>query len=127
MVANGLTIIMATQYLEDASLLCDKLYLVENGSVVKHGSINLYQDAVGYRVFEISTYNNLNNSIESSLLPKWFCMIDEHKATIALSKNDQLYARLEVLKGIGIKVKLITPSTSQKSLESFITQSKNTN
>jgi ABC-2 type transport system ATP-binding protein len=48
--AEGTTVLLTTQYLEEADRLCDQIVIVDSGRVTTHGSPGALKDALGSRV-----------------------------------------------------------------------------
>ncbi|HUR76792.1 MAG TPA: ATP-binding cassette domain-containing protein [Acidimicrobiales bacterium] len=58
LVADGTTILLTTQYLEEADRLCDSIAVIDNGQVIARGTPNELKESFGATVVEIGMTSN---------------------------------------------------------------------
>jgi len=65
---NGLTLILTTHYLEEASQLCDDLIIMDKGVILDEGKpVDLINKQVGTKVIEVDIEPNRRNSLINSV------------------------------------------------------------
>jgi ABC-2 type transport system ATP-binding protein len=55
LVADGTTVLLTTQYMEEAERLADRIVVIDGGSVIAHGTANELKDRMGAGVLEVRT------------------------------------------------------------------------
>lgn len=62
---KGVTMVLNTQYMDEAQQLCDRLIIMDNGRILKEGNPKeLVKNEVGYEVVEIRDYKGEENILE---------------------------------------------------------------
>jgi ABC-2 type transport system ATP-binding protein len=71
LVSQGVTILLTTQYLEEADALCDYIYVIDKGKTIIEGTAEDLKNSLGQDVIELKVSDeNLNKA--QSLLEKTF-------------------------------------------------------
>jgi ABC-2 type transport system ATP-binding protein len=68
--ASGTTILLTTQYLEEADRLCDQIVIVDSGRVTTHGSPSALKDALGSRV-DVTVADGADLSAASAVVARF--------------------------------------------------------
>jgi ABC-2 type transport system ATP-binding protein len=107
LVAQGVTIVLTTQYLEEADALCDYIYVIDKGRMIIHGTAGELKDSLGKDVIELKTANKYLEKTQQLLEKANFDPeIDEltGKITVHTSEgSDDLLLIAELLKKHGIR------------------------
>ena len=109
LVAQGVTILLTTQYLEEADALCDYIYVIDKGKTIIEGTAEDLKNSLGQDVIELKV-SDQNLTKAQSLLKKVFDQeLKADKLTRRLtmhttSGSDDLLKVAEVLKKSKIKV-----------------------
>jgi len=123
MVGQGVTVLLTTQYLEEADELADRIILIDEGRVIAEGTSNELKRQLRGDVLEIEITDAKNlihavKALESSSKFKAKPEVDEALQTIRLAVEngvDDLQAALSVLKTK--KVEVVHVNLSQPSLD----------
>ncbi len=107
LVAQGVTIVLTTQYLEEADALCDYIYVIDKGRMIIQGTAGELKDSLGKDVIELKTANkNLEKTQQLLEKANFDPEIDEltGKITVHTSEgSDDLLLIAELLKKHGIR------------------------
>ena len=107
LVAQGVTIVLTTQYLEEADALCDYIYVIDKGRMIIQGTAGELKDSLGKDVIELKTANKYLEKTQQLLEKANFDPeIDEltGKITVHTSEgSDDLLLIAELLKKHGIR------------------------
>ena len=109
LVAQGVTILLTTQYLEEADALCDYIYVIDKGKTIIEGTAEDLKNSLGQDVIELKV-SDQNLTKAQSLLKKVFDQeLKADKLTRRLtmhttSGSDDLLKVAEVLKKSKINV-----------------------
>jgi ABC-2 type transport system ATP-binding protein len=89
LVSDGVTVLLTTQYLDEADHLADRIVVVAEGRVVAEGSPDQLKRKVGEEWLEVSVAlpSELGTAI-AALSAVGQARVDEHRATIALQVGD---------------------------------------
>jgi ABC-2 type transport system ATP-binding protein len=68
--AGGTTVLLTTQYLEEADRLCDQIVIVDSGRVTTHGSPSALKDALGSRV-DVTVADSADLSAASAVVARF--------------------------------------------------------
>jgi len=68
--ADGTTVLLTTQYLEEADRLCDQIVIVDSGRVTTHGSPSALKDALGRRV-DVTVADGADLSAASAVVARF--------------------------------------------------------
>jgi ABC-2 type transport system ATP-binding protein len=68
--ADGTTVLLTTQYLEEADRLCDQIVIVDSGRVTTHGSPSALKDALGSRV-DVTVADGADLSAASAVVARF--------------------------------------------------------
>lgn len=108
LVNNGVTILLTTQYLEEADALCDYIYVVDQGKMIVHGTSGELKKSLGQDVIELKVpekdLKSAQKVIKNSL--QLDSDIDDLTGRLRLrtkAGTDDLLAVAKVLKEFNIK------------------------
>lgn len=127
LVAEGTTILLTTQYLEEADALADHIVLLAHGAVIAEGTSDALKDALGQSRITVrfATHDQAH-----AALPLLSSISDgawlDHDATLVLDtdRNEDLLASLRVLSGHGVAP--VEASLRRPSLDDvFLTMTEN--
>ncbi len=85
---KGTTILLTTQYLEEADQLADSIVVIDNGKVIAQGTAKELKSKIGNDRLEITLPNNKSFKYASELLVKETTSVDEDELIIAVPIND---------------------------------------
>ncbi len=125
LVSQGVSILLTTQYLEEADALADYMYVIDRGELIIQGTAESLKSSLGQDIIELKVANNLLKQTESVLKAnlKNDVSIDESTRRITLrTKNgsDDLLKVAKILKDKKIKpeeLSLHRPSLDDVFLE----------
>ena len=97
---RGGAIFLTTHYLEEAEFIADRIVLLNEGRIVREGSVNEIRDAVNVRIvrFDAATAPDLAGArwMESSAQQHTYLASDADQAVRALVTSGTDFSRLEV-------------------------------
>lgn len=113
LVASGSTVVLTTQYLEEADQLADQLVVINHGQVVAEGTPEELKTLIGDTYFEITLENSKDGSkaksIVASMANTEVISLPERAAfAVKMSDTTKMIAVLEHLKKQNISVKEFT-------------------
>lgn len=113
LVASGSTVVLTTQYLEEADQLADQIVVINHGQVVAEGTPEELKSLIGDTYFEITLENVKDDSraksIVASMVNTEVISLPERAAfAIKMSDTTEMIAILENLKNQNINVKEFT-------------------
>lgn len=113
LVASGSTVVLTTQYLEEADRLADQIVVINHGQVVAEGTPEELKTLIGDTYFEITLENSKDDSrakniIESMLNTELISLPERAAFAIKMSDTAEMIAILENLKNQNINVKEFT-------------------
>lgn len=113
LVTLGSTIVLTTQYLEEADQLADQIVIINHGQVVAEGTPEELKTLIGDTYFEITLENSKDDSkaksIVTSMVNTEVISLPERAAfAIKMSDTTEMIAMLENLKNQNINVKEFT-------------------
>jgi ABC-2 type transport system ATP-binding protein len=68
LVADGTTVLLTTQYLEEADQLADRIFVIDHGQIITQGTSNELKDQVGGDILEIHVANHPDATRASELI-----------------------------------------------------------
>ncbi|MET0960404.1 MAG: ABC transporter ATP-binding protein [Psychrobacillus psychrotolerans] len=96
-VADGMTLLYTSHYMEEVEMLCDKIYIMDQGSIIAHGTKEELKELVSdNQTIELKT-NLLTENFEKNLkeqFPQATFRIDEEILTISMSKSEEPLANI---------------------------------
>ncbi|XQY92751.1 ABC transporter ATP-binding protein [Metabacillus sp. HB246100] len=100
---NGMTIIYTTHYMEEATKLCDRVAIIDDGKIISLGTVEELVAQVHGGVIELSTANSAEaDSIEEGLKTRSFCKnirrTGTHFELVVEDMNDNVAKLLEWFK-----------------------------
>jgi len=119
LVRDGTTLLLTTQYLEEADALADNIIVIDHGKSIAEGTPSQLKSRLGQDVLEITLENSHQSSLVSSLVqnignkpPR----INENKISIpVLNGPESLFKSLHILEENNIKI--VNLSLRQPSLD----------
>lgn len=113
LIASGSTVVLTTQYLEEADQLADQIVVINHGQVVAEGTPEELKTLIGDTYFEITLENAKDDSkaksIVASMVNTELISLPERAAfAIKMSDTTEMIAILENLKNQNINVKEFT-------------------
>jgi ABC-2 type transport system ATP-binding protein len=108
LVAQGVTILLTTQYLEEADALCDYIYLIDDGKVLIEGTTGDLKSSLGEDVIELKVSdNNLDKAqLEIKSVMGTEPAVDSSTRRLVVKTtngSDDLLTVASTLKKIGVK------------------------
>lgn len=96
-VADGMTLLYTSHYMEEVEMLCDKIYIMDQGRIIAHGTKEELKELVSdNQTIELKT-NLLTENFEKNLkeqFPYATFRIDEGILTISMSKREEPLANI---------------------------------
>ncbi|MGB3101619.1 MAG: ABC transporter ATP-binding protein [Psychrobacillus psychrotolerans] len=96
-VADGMTLLYTSHYMEEVEMLCDKIYIMDQGRIIAHGTKEELKELVSdNQTIELKT-NLLTENFEKNLkeqFPQATFRIDEEILTISMSKSEEPLANI---------------------------------
>lgn len=96
-VADGMTLLYTSHYMEEVEMLCDKIYIMDQGKIIAHGTKEELKELVSdNQTIELKT-NLLTENFEKNLkeqFPQATFRIDEEILTISMSKREEPLANI---------------------------------
>ncbi|MGH7930100.1 MAG: ATP-binding cassette domain-containing protein, partial [Candidatus Binatia bacterium] len=111
LMAGGTTILLTTQYLEEADQLADKIAVIHEGSIVANGTANeLKKDVGNDRIeFIIDTRSNFAKAVQA--LRSADAAVDQKQRTVSVASHGgarELHALLGRLQNAGIEIESVS-------------------
>ena len=96
-VADGMTLLYTSHYMEEVEMLCDKIYIMDQGKIIAHGTKEELKELVSdNQTIELKT-NLLTENFEKNLkeqFPQATFRKDEEILTISMSKSEEPLANI---------------------------------
>lgn len=96
-VEQGMTLLYTSHYMEEVEMLCDKIYIMDQGKIIAHGTKEELKALVSdSQTIELKA-NLLTANFEKALgeqFPKATLRIEEEILTISMSKNEEPLATI---------------------------------
>ncbi len=125
LVGQGVTILLTTQYLEEADALCDYIYVVDRGKMIVEGTAENLKKGLGQDVIELKMQDSKLDETKTILEQKMNRAVEQDDLTRRLrlrtkSGQDDLLKVAEALKAAGLKAEELSvhrPSLDDVFLE----------
>jgi ABC-2 type transport system ATP-binding protein len=104
---DGTTILLTTQYMEEADRLADNIVVIDNGKVIAEGNSNQLKSKVGSERLEMTISEKSSFAEAEKVLKGEKLKINEQDRTISITTKDgvnKLREGLQKLENAGIKV-----------------------
>jgi ABC-2 type transport system ATP-binding protein len=99
LVREGTTVLLTTQYLEEADLLADRIVVIDCGKVIAQGTSSELKATVGATIIEIDVADPANAQRARSALAKHgMCDVETDGHTVELKVNDGSRAAVDVVR-----------------------------
>ena len=118
LMANGTTILLTTQYLEEADQLADRIVVIDGGKVIAEGTAGQLKSKVGKDRLELSFAGGKELKAAQKALGDDVVSVDEkeHSATIAINDtNADVKKALDVL--VKKKIELVAMAVHKPTLD----------
>lgn len=111
LMAGGTTILLTTQYLEEADQLADKIAVINDGTIVANGTANELKKNVGNDLIEftISTNSNFTKAVDA--VESKEVKVDKKQRTISVTSHGgtkELYVLLGHLQKANVEVESVS-------------------
>lgn len=96
-VADGMTLLYTSHYMEEVEMLCDKIYIMDQGKIIAHGTKEELKELVSDNQTIELKINLLTENFEKNLkeqFPQATFRIDEEILTISMSKSEEPLANI---------------------------------
>lgn len=109
LVAQGVTILLTTQYLDEADALCDYIYVIDRGTMIAEGTSEQLKKSLGQDIIELKV-SDKNLSMTQKILNDYLereVVVDELTRRVSVHTTDgadDLLRVAAVLKKRGIKI-----------------------
>lgn len=109
LVKNGSTVLLTTQYLQEADELADRVAVIDHGRVVAEGTVNELKESIGNSTLHLNIQNpqdslRARQTIEKILNVPVTFFAETGKITVPLDDADQVTDLLVTLRGAGIQL-----------------------
>jgi daunorubicin resistance ABC transporter ATP-binding subunit len=99
LVREGTTVLLTTQYLEEADLLADRIVVIDRGRVIAQGTSAELKATVGATIIEIDLADPANaQQARSALAKHGMCDVETDGHTVELKVNDGSHAAVDVVR-----------------------------
>ena len=109
LVSQGVTILLTTQYLDEADALCDYIYVIDRGTMIAEGTSEQLKKSLGQDIIELKVSDRNLKMTKSTLMEafKREVSVDELTRRISMHTNDGAEDLLKVaalLRKQGVKI-----------------------
>ena len=115
--ASGVTIILTTHYLEEAESLCRNVAIIDQGNIVKYGTIKWLLASMEDEVISIELNKKFSWNHLDSYVPKY----SEHTIDLTVSSKYPLDEALKIIQNEGYIIRSAKPKSGR--LEEFFLKS----
>ena len=99
LVREGTTLLLTTQYLEEADLLADRIVVIDCGQVIAHGTSSELKSTVGATIIEINLADAANaQRARAALAEHGMCDVETDGHTVELKVDDGSRAAVDVVR-----------------------------
>lgn len=85
---KGITIILTTHYMEEADRLCDRVAIIDHGTIVALDTAENLKSSIGGDVVTIASPNPPDAVINLLAAPPWVSGIEEHDGSVTVRLQD---------------------------------------
>jgi ABC-2 type transport system ATP-binding protein len=114
---NGTTILLTTQYLEEADLLADNIVVIDGGKVIAEGTADSLKAKVGNDRLEIVIGKGGNFKKAAEILDGKSLQIDEENRSLSISSKGVKHLKEVLQKFEDAKIKVETVSLQRPTLD----------
>jgi ABC-2 type transport system ATP-binding protein len=110
LVENGTTILLTTQYMDEADHLADEIVVIDNGKVIAEGTANQLKAKVGSDRLELTIAENSDFAAARKAVPGQNLQVDEERRVLSLATKGgvkDLKLVLKHLEEAGIEVESV--------------------
>jgi ABC-2 type transport system ATP-binding protein len=118
LVNDGTTVLLTTQYLEEADLLANRVAVVDQGRVIVNDAPSVLKAQLGSTVGELGFQDEAEAERARALLSDQHRTVEREAATVRLSTNDGPRVLIEVLRTLdGAQLAPVTLAVHEPSLD----------
>ncbi|MEU8889407.1 ATP-binding cassette domain-containing protein [Streptomyces sp. NPDC048442] len=99
MVGDGTTVLLTTQYLEEADQLADQISVINHGKVIAEGTADELKSKTGGDRIDVVLHNTSQLALAASLLPGG-TVVDEDRRLVSASVSDRMAALTETVRAL---------------------------
>lgn len=111
--ASGVTIILTTHYLEEAEQLCRNVAIINQGDIVRQGTIKNLLGAVHRETFIIDVDGKIDSTIEKVLADFDAVAVDENTLEVSTRDGILVHDALMCLDRSGVRVRSVRPKANR--------------
>ena len=107
---EGTTIFLTTHYMDEADFLCDRIGIIDHGSILVIDSVTNLKNSVGNDVITLSC-SDMGRLVKKLEKESWISNIEQHDSfvTLGVEKGEEkIPVIIEISQGLNIRIKSIS-------------------
>ena len=102
LVREGVTLLLTTQYLEEADELADEIAVVDAGKIIARGTADELKSQVGGERIEVVLHDrSLLEQVAGMLAPDGTATVDEHSRRVTIAAERGAQQLVDVVRSLG--------------------------